>query len=388
MSTTPTSPDDGFRSYFGNEPESRAAAPGRVNIIGEHIDYNLGHVLPFAIGQRITVAAGRQPEPRIDAYSALIDAAASFPSDVSVPDPKPGWHNYLRGVVHGLRTRGIDVPGVRLWYGGDLLPGSGMSSSAALCVCTAYALLNLVDAQLPGTEIVRIGQEAEHNFAGMPCGVMDQYASTFGRDGYALLLDCHALRHEEIQLQLPNTEWLMIPSGVEHALVEGAYEQRVAQCQEALRVIRQHHPKIEALAQVNRTQLAACQDELPPLIARRARHVVTETERVREMVSTLPTGNVHRVGELLWETQDSLRDDYEVSCPEVDEQITLLRSTPGVLGARMVGGGFGGVLLALIEAGQSERIAERVRLANYAQRGITEEILVIAPADGAMRLSR
>ncbi len=383
MSSSGQAPEAGYRQTFGADATVVGYAPGRVNVIGEHVDYNLGPVLPFAIGQRITVAAGPQSGANITACSARCAGSVTFPLDVDAPAPERTWENYLRGVVAGLRKRGIEVPAARLWFGGDLPSGGGLSSSAALCVATARALLRLADADLPNTEVVLLSQAAEHDFAGMPCGVMDQYASACGRAGRAMLLDCQALTHREVPLTLPGSRWLVIPSGVHHALTDGAYRQRVHECGQAVAACRRVQAEIEALRDVTPALLSAAAGDLSETVVRRARHVISEIARVDRMVDCLAAGDSQAAGALLWETQASLRDDYEVSCPEVDDLIELLRDTPGVHGARMVGGGFGGVLLALVAEDAVAAITARVRSGNYRPRGVTAEPFAVSAEDGA-----
>jgi galactokinase len=373
-----------FDARYGGPPAVIASAPGRVNIIGEHVDYNDGLVLPFAIAQRIVVAGAVDDSGRVSAYSAPLDSTACFAVDVAGPAEPPAWENYVRGMVHGLRGEGVRLPGAKLWIGGDLAPGSGMSSSAALCVAIGMALAKLCGVDVPRARMARIAQAAEHHFAGTPCGLMDQMAACFGREGHALLLDCRDLSHHDVPCAPNGVAFLVIPSGVKHALADGAYERRVKSCQAALQEIQHANPQVTALRDASPEMLAAAQTRLDDATYRRARHVITELARLQNAVKSLRAGEWSQVGALLWQTQDSLRDDYEVSCPEIDELIALLREQAGVLGARMVGGGFGGIVLALVKVDRLEAVRRTVRTDYYTARGIGEDTFTVSPSAGAV----
>jgi galactokinase len=376
-----------YAQVFGAEPTVIAHAPGRVNVIGEHVDYNQGLVLPFAIGQRVLVAGAADNSGLVAAHSASLGSFARLPVDVSSPAGGPAWENYLRGMVAGLREAGVPTRGANLWIGGDLAPGSGLSSSAALCVAVGYALAALAEASIPPERMARIAQVAEHDFAGTPCGIMDQYAACFGRAGHALLLDCRDLTRQEIPFDPVGLQVFVIPSGVKHSLAGGAYEQRVRACQEAVRLIAGDHPQVASLRDVSLEMLDAYRGQLSPVLLRRARHVVTEIARVNEAVEAMKRHDWIRLGQLLWETQDSLRDDYEISYPQIDDIISLLRGQDGVLGARMMGGGFGGVVLALVTDAKVEAVTEQLSQSYYRPRSLREKVFSVHPADGAASFS-
>ena len=289
-----------FRKAFGLEPAVIAQAPGRVNIIGEHVDYNEGLVLPFAIAQRTVVEAAIDDSGIVSVHSAPLAADAKFPVDVEGPAEPNDWENYARGMVHGLRAEGVTLSGAKLWIGGDLAPGSGMSSSAALCVSIGMALAKLAGVDIPRDRTARIAQAAEHHFAGTPCGLMDQMASCFGRDGHALLIDCRDLTHETVPCSPEGAVFLVIPSGVKHALADGAYEKRVKSCQRTVAEIQQSHPGVKALRDATKEMLADCKTRLDDETFRRARHVVSELSRHADAVTALRAGHWRRLGELLW----------------------------------------------------------------------------------------
>lgn len=372
-----------FDNHFGQRPTVLAEAPGRVNLIGEHVDYCDGKVLPFAIAQRTVTAAAADNSGKITLYSTGLESAASFDVDVSTPGAAGAWDNYVRGMVFGLRQRGAEFTGAQLWIGGDMPPGSGMSSSAALCVSTGLALARLAGIDVPLKDIALIAQQAEHKFAGTPCGIMDQFASCFGRERQALLLDCRDLSHESVPFEPAGVTILAIPSGVKHALADGAYEARVKSCRQAITAIAADTPGVASLRDVTGDMLERSKSRMDDQTFRRARHVVTEIARVDAAAAALRAGNLGQLGELMWTTQDSLRDDYEVSCIEIDEIISLLRAHDGVIGARMVGGGFGGVVLALVSESAADEIVHLLASKYYQPNNLPDRPFAVKPAAGA-----
>lgn len=372
-----------FERVLGCTPTVVASAPGRVNLIGEHIDYNGGCVLPFAIPQRVVAAAALDTSGFVAVHSGSLNRSARFSAAIAEPTAPSSWENYIQGMVHELRGLGVSLPGAKLWFDGDLRPGCGLSSSAALCMAAGYALAELAGVEIPPVKMARAGQAAEHRFAGTPCGIMDQYVSCFGRAEQALLIDCNQLTHEYVPFHANGVCVLAIPSGVKHALSDGAYEQRVRSCRTALEVIRRHDPRITSLHEVDGALLERCRGELDDVSQRRARHVVTEVQRVASAVKALAGGDFTGLGTLIWQTQDSLRDDYEVSCAEIDELVAGLRRDERVLGARMIGGGFGGVVIALVQTDDAEAVAAGVRERYYGPRGIAEEMFQVVPSAGA-----
>ncbi len=340
-----------FADRFGEPPAVLARAPGRVNLIGEHTDYNEGFVLPFAIDRGIEIAASPARGDRTTLYSTVFDESVSFAHRLGERYAERHWQNYARGIVATLRGMGIEVPPANLAIGGDLPTGGGLSSSAALCIALAKALLSLSEREVDGLTIARAAQTAEREFAGTPCGIMDQYVSVFGKAEHALLIDCRALTHRYVPVCLAGFEFLILPSGVKHELSEGGYERRVTECVEAVQGLRRIDPTIRALRDVTASSLADAGNALSPVAAKRARHVVSENERVHRAVSALKDIRIEDLGRLLLASHDSLRDDYEVSCAEIEQIMAVLRSDRRVIGARMVGGGFGGSILAITREG-------------------------------------
>ncbi len=367
-----------FRETYGHEPDGVWHAPGRVNLIGEHTDYNDGLVLPFALAQGVTVAASRRDDGVLELRSVQSAEAAR------VTDPVPGsvggWAAYAAGVAWALREAGHDVGGASLLVDSDLPQGAGLSSSAALECAVAVALCGLYDLDLPRLDLARIAQRAENDFAGMPCGILDQSASLLCEEGHALLLDCRSGLSSQVPLDLTGLTVLVIDTRAAHELLDGEYAARRAACEKAAERLG-----VPALRDV--TDLAGALASLDdPVLRRRTQHVVTENHRVEATVGLLRAGVVAEVGALLTACHLSLRDQFEVSWPEADVAVQeAVRA--GARGARMVGGGFGGSVIALVPEGRVPAVSDAVTAA-YAARGWeAPHFLEAAPSAGARRVS-
>jgi galactokinase len=341
-----------FQRRFDGSPRL-FQAPGRINIIGEHVDYAGGLVLPAAIDRHVVVAARANGSLRLTAASAAMGAEAAV--DLGALAPSGGWIDYVAGVAQALSAAGIAVPGADLWIESDLPIGAGLSSSAALEVAVACALLALAGLEAEGVQIARWAQDAENDFVGAPCGIMDQYAAANGVAGAALLLDCASLHAERVPL--PETaRFLIVDSQTRHAHAEGAYRRRREECEVAARLLG-----VDQLAQIEAEDLPAALARLPEALARRCRHVASEIARVRAAVDALASGDLAQLGRLLDRSHVSLRDDMQVSTDAVDRLVALAQATPGVLGARMMGGGFGGSIIALADVTQADDALAGVR---------------------------
>ncbi len=374
---------DGFRTTFGISPRVCAQAPGRVNILGEHTDYNEGWVLPFAINQKVAVAAGPSHDGRMTLHSAALNETVSFSTDVGTRADDQRWQNYVRGIVAGLGERGVRLSGARLWIGGNLPIGCGLSSSAALSVASTLALLRLAGTDADPLAIARIAKQAENRFAGTPCGIMDPFVSLHARAGHAVHLDCRTLRHEQVPIEFPETEWLVIDSGVRHQLSDGGFAQRVSECNESAAAIALREPGVQSLRDVTPEMVRTRAEGIDPMLVRRARHVASENERVLRMVEALRQGRLVDAGTLLWEGHESLRDDFEVSCPEIEAIISELRSTPGIIGARLTGGGFGGSVLALAQLGTGKSIESTWNDGRFTKRLPRLRLVTVSPVECA-----
>jgi galactokinase len=366
-----------FRETYGREPDGVWRAPGRVNLIGEHTDYNDGLVLPFALAQGVSVAAAR----RDDGVFSL--RSLQSPETAEVSDPVPGsvggWAAYAVGVAWSLRAAGHPVGGASLLIDADLPQGAGLSSSAALECAVAVALCDLYDVEVPLSELARIAQRAENDFVGVPCGIMDQSASLLCTEDHALLLDCRSGLSAQVPLDLTGLTLLVIDTRAEHELVDGGYASRRAACEKAASLLG-----MPALRDV--TDLGSALSRLEdPVLRRRTQHVVTENHRVEATVGLLRAGAVAEVGALLTASHLSLRDQFEVSWPEADVAVEeAVRA--GARGARMVGGGFGGSVIALVPTDRTARVQEAISKA-YASRSWAEpHFLEATPSPGARRL--
>ncbi|TDC40895.1 galactokinase [Micromonospora sp. KC213] len=374
----------GFRSAYGQEPAGRWAAPGRANLIGEHTDYNDGYVLPFALSLRTVVAAAPQDGDRWTVWSETTDGQIEFvAADVDEPGRVTGWGAYVAGVVWALREAGHAVPGARLAIASDVPLGSGLSSSAALEAAVLTALVDLGGLDLPAERQPRLAQRAENAYVGAPTGIMDQSAAIRCRKGHALFLDCRTeeVEHIPFDLDAAGLAMLVVDSRAPHRHADGEYASRRKSCEAAAATLG-----VPALRDVSVADLDAALPKLPDdETRRRVRHVVTEDQRVLDTVALLRAGRVREIGPLLTASHASMRDDFEITVPEIDTAVEAALAA-GALGARMTGGGFGGCVLALVEAAAAVTVAQAVTDA-YAARGFTAPgHVTVLPAPGATRL--
>ena len=330
-----------FEGRFGATPRL-FQAPGRINIIGEHTDYCGGLVMPAAIDRRCVIAAAANGSRRLTMFAGVFGSEAEV--DLDALSPAGGWTDYVAGVASVLKADGIAVPGADLWIESDVPIGAGVSSSAAIEVATVHALLALAGRTADGAQIARWAQAAENRFVGMPCGIMDQYASANGVAGSALMLNCATLACTPVPLPA-GASFLLVDSMVRHAHVEGAYRDRREDCETAARILG-----VGLLGEVTEGDLAEALPRLPANPAKRCRHVVTEIARVGRASDAMARGDLVGLGALINQSHASLREDMQVSDPAVDQLAAIAQATPGVFGARMMGGGFGGCVIALVEA--------------------------------------
>jgi len=317
-------------------------------------------------------------------YSANFDEEDSFTLDRIERSAERPWSNYVRGVVKGLLARDLPLTGADLLVESDVPLGAGLSSSASLEVAVGYAFQLLNNINLLGEELALLAQGAENSFVGMQCGIMDQFMSALGRAGHALLLDCRDLSYRTIPIP-PDVRVVVCDSGVRHTLVGSEYNERRAACHEAVQLLRTRLPKISALRDVSPAQLQANADVLPPAILSRARHVVSEIDRTRRAAEALEQGELVRFGQLMLESHVSLRDDYEVSVPEIDTLVELARALPGCYGSRITGGGFGGSTVSLVRVGDVSGFAAELAARYNASTGETARVLICTPSEGVSR---
>jgi galactokinase len=372
-----------FAERTGRDPEGVWAAPGRVNLIGEHTDYNDGFVLPAAIDRLVLVAAGRRAGGRLRLWSLQTGPPADLELAGIGPGKVGGWAAYPAGVAWALGQAGVELAGADLVVDGDVPAGSGLSSSAALECATATALADLGGAGLDRVALAGLARRAENEVVGVPSGVMDQMVSMLGRAGHALFLDTRSLGTEQVPLPLEAAGLclLVIDTRAGHRLVDGAYADRRAACEAAAAVLG-----VPALRDATPAQVEQHATALGDPGRRRARHVVTENARVLAAVELLRAGDLDRLGPLLAASHASLRDDYEVSSPELDTAVEAAVAA-GAVGARMTGAGFGGSAIALVETALAGRVADRARDAFAAAGFGPPRVTAVVPSDGARRLA-
>ena len=367
---------------FGSPCAIAARAPGRVNLIGEHTDYNEGFVLPIATQQETWVGLVPRDDDTVRVFSANIDNEASWPLQ-EYRDDLPHWTSYIAGVIAMLRRRDLAIGGCDLFVTSTIPPGGGLSSSAALEVACALALARYARTTLDPLDLIDVCRQAEHEFAGVPCGIMDQSASLLARAGAALLLDCRSREIRHIPCLIDGHAFVIADTGVRHKLAAGEYARRQEQCARAVAHLRRCHPHVRALRDVTPDMLDALSDTLDPVAAARARHVVTENQRTRAAAEALRNGRLAEFGRLMDASHRSLRDQYQVSCAELDQLVEILRRVPGVLGARMTGGGFGGCVVALVTEQARPQAEQAVAACYHPPGGETARLVVTRPGRGA-----
>jgi galactokinase len=360
-------------------------APGRVNIIGEHTDYNGGFVLPAAVDRAVLLAGRAVPGQSISAYTKTLEQSATW--EMGETKPADQWLKYVAGVATALRERGAALPGMEIAITGDVPSGAGMSSSAALCVGSVLLISALADFPVDPLTCVLISQWVENEYLGVRVGIMDQYASRNGKADHALLLDCRAQTHELVPLPAGLVLGLC-DTRVRRALAGSAYNDRRRSCEEAVNLLRPHVGGIRSLRDVDPAWLTDLKLFLSETLYRRARHVVTENVRTLECVAAFRNNDLAKAGELMRASHASLRDDYEVSCKELDAMVEAAESAPGCYGARMMGGGFGGCAIALVDEAAFDRFAEATSAAYRATIGRDAVIYRCRATDGAAVISR
>ncbi len=372
-----------FDAQFGGAPDLVARAPGRVNLIGEHTDYNDGFVLPMAIGWQTMVAARARGDGLVRLHAVDLGARTEFSVDAPIkPDPRAPWSNYVRGVTQVLIEDGLALTGADIVIAGDVPQGAGLSSSASLEMASGLALAALAGVpDYDRTKLALAGQRAEHEFAGCKCGIMDQLVSAHGIAGHATLIDCRSL--DVTPVPIPD-EWavMIVHSGQERGLVDGEYNMRRAQCEAAAR-----HFGVRALRDVSIAMLEAEAGALDPLVFARARHVVSENSRTLAAADALGAGDLGGLGVLLAQSHVSMRDDFAITTPEIDGLVSLLQAAIGPGGsARMTGGGFGGAVVAIMPSIEADRV--RHIIASQYRTPLHEEpiIMIATPSAGASLL--
>ena len=367
-----------FQLHFGSDVPRVFQAPGRVNLIGEHTDYNDGFVLPLAIGLATRVAAVPRTDRHVEVVSRELARTATFSLDGPPPAPG-GWLGYVEGVARVLEERGVRLPGAKLMIESDVPLGAGLSSSAALELSCGLAFLALAQRELPLPELAQVGQQAERRFVGTQCGIMDQLVSALGVEGSAVLIDCRSLETSPVPLKLGSAVLMICDTLARHSLAGSEYNVRRVQCEAAARLLG-----VPSLRDVTREQLEDGAGALGAVLYRRVHHVLSENARTLETAEALQAGDLRGVGERMNASHASLRDDYQVSAPELDAAADAALSVPGVHGSRMTGGGFGGSTVTLVERASVGALQETLER-RFADAGWAAPVMREAVASAGAR---
>ena len=380
---------DRFSQLYGGETPHLFFAPGRVNLIGEHTDYNGGHVFPCALTLGTFCAARLRDDRRLRMYSVNFPDAGTVETDLDRDTPLPGgcWANYPLGVIRAF-TEACFVPdrGLDLCFGGDIPFGSGLSSSAALEVLTGVMLRGMFDFDVDGVRIALLGQNAENEFVGLSCGIMDQFASAMGKKNHAIFLDTETLQYEYAPLDLAGAHIMIVNSMVKHSLAGSSYNDRRRECEQALKELQTAEP-VPSLGALRPAEFDTISDRIAdPVCRRRAKHAVYENARTVAAFEALRNGDLAAFGRLMNESHLSLRDDYEVSCPEVDLLTEIAWACPGVLGSRITGGGFGGCTVSIVRDEFAAQFTESIKTEYARETGLDAQIYTVSAGDGARAL--
>jgi galactokinase len=371
-----------FRSLYGREARL-FRAPGRVNLIGEHTDYNDGFVLPMALDRETVAAAAPRADRRVRVCALDVNEEAEFDLDSPGAPRRGRWLDYVEGVAQSLAGRGVPLGGADIAVTSSVPAGSGLSSSAALEVSVGLALATVSGAEVPRVKLALAGQEAEHVWVGAMVGIMDQFVSALATRGHALLIDCRSLAYSLVPVDTSETAIVVCDTNVRHELASSEYNARRAECERGVELLRGVLPKITALRDVSVDEFERYETLLPEPVRRRCRHVVHENARTLEAADALRRRDMWEMGRLMDRSHKSLRDDYEVSCRELDVMVEIAGNFGGVLGARMTGGGFGGSTVNLVRRDALSEFRETVSHEYNRATGRRASVLVSEPGDGA-----
>lgn len=373
-----------FQELFEPTPPLLVRSPGRINLIGEHTDYNNGFVLPAAIDKEMVLAVARNGSDTCRLYSMDYDEAVAFALDQLEPTDK-GWPNYIMGVVDQLQKAGYTLEGFDCVFGGDIPIGAGLSSSAALECGAAYALSELFGLNIEKISLIRYAQKAEHVFAGVQCGIMDQFASVMGQQGQAIRLDCRSLEYSYFPLELHEYQIVLLDTQVKHSLASSEYNTRRKECEQGVAKVKEKHPQVLSLRDVTLAMLEEVQQELDPVIYKRCRYIVEENERLLTGCELLAAGDIEGFGQKMYGSHQGLSQQYEVSCPELDFLVDFTKDKPFVVGARMMGGGFGGCTINLVAKENKEAFIKEAAQAYKQQFGIDLRAYEVAISQGTSK---
>lgn len=371
-----------FKGLFQKEPRM-FRAPGRVNLIGEHTDYNGGFVLPMAIDRETTAAIALRVDRKIRVHSVNLAETAEFDLD-KITDRKNGfWLNYIEGVARILERNKFKLSGADILIWSDVPTGAGLSSSSALEVVIGLSLSKINGYEIDKTFLAKIGQQTEHEFVGANVGIMDQFVSANAEKDHALLLDCRSLEFENVPLDLSEHEIVICNTNIKHDLATSEYNVRRAECEKAVEILQNFLPEIKQLRDISFDDFETYKNELPEKIMRRARHIITENERTLSAGKLLKENDFNEFGKLMFASHESMKNDFEISCRELDLMVEIAADCSGVLGARMTGGGFGGSTVNLVKKRDSEKFSENIRNIYFNQIKIKPTITISNACSGA-----
>ena len=373
---------EAYRALFGDDPSHLSQAPGRVNVMGDHVDYNDGFVLPAAIGFHVCIAFTPRSDTKVRLHSIFYNQTLEFDLRTLARDPDHLWVNYAAGLGWSLAQAGYALRGFDGVMAGNVPIASGLSSSAALEIAAAQCFQTAGQLDIPRKEMAVLAQRAENDFVGLNCGIMDQFISVLGTAGHCLLIDCRSLEYEltsipeGVSLVIGNTQ-------ASRSLAGSAYNQRRAECDEGLALLRQAEPAIQSWRDVSLELVMRTRARMSETIHQRCRHVVTEIQRTRDTAAWFAEGEVERVGDAMNESHASLRDDYAVGSPALDAMVDIMQNHDGCLGARQTGAGFGGCAVALVKSGAEQALTETIRTQYGPRTSLSPEVYVSEASDGA-----
>lgn len=371
-----------FKRIFGADPRL-FRAPGRVNLIGEHTDYNEGFVLPVAIDRETIAGARLRSDRTVFVFACEKNESITFDLDEAGIKRRGSWVDYVEGSIRSLDATAKLRNGADIVISSSVPIGGGLSSSAALEVSAIFAVASLNGTKATPEDMAFAAQKAEHEYVGTRSGIMDQFASVFGKEGNALLIDCRSYTRNYVPLNFVGTSIVVCDSGVRHDLATGEYNRRRAECEQAVSILSGHRPHIKSLRDATATDIDELAGYLPPTLQKRSRHVIMENERVLNAVDAMISGNIKQTGELMYASHESLRDLYEVSSAELDVLVATARKCRGVHGSRMTGGGFGGCTVSLVEDQWIESFKETTARAYKAEFGLEPKVYRVRASDGA-----
>ncbi|MCV9389404.1 galactokinase [Reichenbachiella ulvae] len=374
-----------YKEFFSEEPIV-VKSPGRINLIGEHTDYNEGFVMPAAIDKGAYVSIAKSGSDQCKLIALDIDESYEFSIHDTLAPVEQGWVNYFLGVIDQYNKKGLKLEGFHMVFTSDVPLGAGLSSSAALECSFGYALSQLFGHEVSLIDVALMGQQAEHNFAGVKCGIMDQYASCLGRANHAVLLDCRSLEHQYIPCELGEYQLVLFDTAVKHNLASSEYNVRREQCERGVAALQTHFSGIHSLRDANLEQLNQVKDELDAKVYDRCAYVIEEYIRTLKAAEALRHGDIHELGELMFATHEGLSKKYEVSCKELDILYDIAQENENIIGARMMGGGFGGCTINLIKSSEVEKTIEVVVEKYKALTDVDLKYYLVAPGDGATKL--